>query len=440
MSKALVHDDHVLLEMRHLYYVAKTVGLAPFSFKVNSVTNKQTIDIKFASNIGGFTVSAMIFITLLTGFIFCTVEPEFSFRSDPGDALCNAISVPINLISSLLLVTMISTVSRYKVEELVDKLSVIDEDLCRLQGGCSYHKKKNKVELYMPILALTTSFMLYDTFIWSANFDIMFCIIKRFSHIITLVAVMHFCKLVQIIRSRLSGIHEVLSLILSEKLSQTNTSYVLDPENRKVINKVCNFTSSIMQVTSVDVLNTPMSFINVTADLKALPVTEMQTILNLRVIYNHTYECAKIINFLFGIPILIDMSRTITGLTAGLYSVVRLFNEPIEAVTRLHFSDYVISRTMWITLLLGTMVSLTVICEMAASKAKGIGHKVQTLLLQNPLRSDVLEQLKLFSQQISNDRIEFTAAGFFIINLSLLCTFMASVTTYIIVLIQFTSH
>ncbi|KDR13681.1 hypothetical protein L798_12327 [Zootermopsis nevadensis] len=437
MSGTLVHDSHILHEMRPLYYVAKALGIAPFSFKMNKVTNKEVVDIRFISNIGGFTVSAVIFITLLTGFISCAVEPEFSFRSDPGDALCNTISVPINLISSLLLVIMTSTIHRYKAEELVDKLNVIDEGLCQIRGECTYLRDKNKVQLYIPILALTTSFMCYDAFVWSKHLNITFCIIKRFSHLITLVAIMHFCKLVQTIRSRLFGIHEILSLIISGKLSQTSSSYIFSHESRKAINKACTFGSNIMQMTSVDVLSNPMSLKNVTADLKTLPVTDMQTILNLRIIYNHIYECAKIINFLFGITVLIDMSRTFTGLTAGVYSVVIFFNEPIEDVTSLNFSEFVISRTIWIIILLGTIVSLTAICEMAASSAKGVGHKVQTLLLENPLRNDVLEQLKLFSQQISNDKIQFTASGLFTINLSLFCTFMASVTTYIIVLYQF---
>jgi hypothetical protein len=440
MSRTLVHDGHVLLELKPLHYVAKTLGLAPFSFKLNSVTNKETIDIKFTSNIGGFIISAVIFFTLLNGFIFSTVQREFSFTIDPGDTLCNAISVPTNIISSLILVIMTSTVNRYKLEELVEKLTVIDEELCHLRGGCAYLKNKIKVQLYIPILALTISFMCYDTFVWSKSFNTMFCIIKRFSHIITLVAVMQFCKMVQIIVGRLSGIHEALSLILPEKLSQVNTPYVHEAEERHVSKKVYSLTSTIMHVASADVLGNSMSLQNMSSDLKAISLTEMQTILSLRRIYNHLYECVKIINFLFGIPILIDMSRTITGVTACLYSVVRLINEPTEAVTRLYFSEFIISRTMWITLLLGTIVSVTVLCEMAASRANSIRHKVQTLLLQNPLRRDVLEQLKMFSQQMSKDRIEFTAAGFFIINLSLLCTFVASVTTYIIVLIQFKSH
>jgi hypothetical protein len=251
---------------------------------------------------------------------------------------------------------------------------------------------------------------------------------------------MHFCKMVQIIRSRLSSIHEVLTLTSSEELSQTNTAYMLDTEDRKVINKRCSFTSGIIQVASIHVLRNPAPYRNVNADLKRLAVTEMQTILNLRIIYNHIYECAKIISFLYGMPLLTNIFCKFTGLTVCLYSAVRLFNEPTEAVTSLHLSDFVVTRTLWITFFLGTMVSLTAICEMASCTAKGIAHKLQTLLLQNPLRGDVLEQLKLFAHQMSNDKIEFSAAGFFIINLSLLCTFMASVTTYIIILFQFKSH
>ncbi|XP_023707689.1 uncharacterized protein LOC111864570 [Cryptotermes secundus] len=56
------------------------------------------------------------------------------------------------------------------------------------------------------------------------------------------------------------------------------------------------------------------------------------------------------------------------------------------------------------------------------------------------LDSEAVEQLLLFSQQISTDGIAFTAAGFFVIDLSLLCTVLTSAVTYVIILIQFKSH
>ncbi|PNF33545.1 hypothetical protein B7P43_G17409 [Cryptotermes secundus] len=231
---------------------------------------------------------------------------------------------------------------------------------------------------------------------------------KRYAHIITLTAIMQYCKMVQMITSRLSDMHEVLSSTVSNRLSQTGVSCVLSPEGP--------------------------------SDLKETPFTETHTILSLRRIYNHIYECTRILNFIFGLPILLDIFRTVTSLTSGSYSVVRLFSEPVEAVTTLNFADFVISRVTWMLIFLGTMISLTVLCGRAASVTRDISHRVQTFLVQSHLDSEAVEQLLLFSQQISTDGIAFTAAGFFVIDLSLLCTVLTSAVTYVIILIQFKSH
>jgi hypothetical protein len=426
--------------MKPIYFVARILGLAPFSIKVDPDANEDVVNVKFTSNIGGILATSVLFTTMLGGFVYTTIQPEFSLNRDPGEVLCNVISVPINYISTSILVAMTLTVNRYKIEELVHKLVLIDEHLVHLRGRSAYGKKKRHIEFYLPILALTVLFMCYDIFLWSQSVSLMFSIIKRFSHLITIVANMQFCKNVLMIRSRLSGVQEILSLTLSEKLSHTSTLPVLAPGERKDINKVNYLTSNIMQVASAEVLNDPLAFNRTTADAKSLPFPDIYTILNLRRIYNHIYECTKVLNCIFGLNILLDMCRILTSLTSALYSVVRLFNEPIEAVTNLHFSDFVLSRVIWIIIFLGTTTSLTVVCGMTAARSKDIAHKIQTLLLEDCQKSDAVEQLKLFSQQISKDRIVFTAAGFFVIDLSVLCAFLTSVTTYIIVLIQFKSR
>ena len=93
-------------DMKPLYYVAKMLGIAPFTFKINAATNEEIFDIKFTSNICGFTASATIFIVLLIGFVFATFLPQFSLREDPRDVLTYAVSVPLNFIGSLVLVIM----------------------------------------------------------------------------------------------------------------------------------------------------------------------------------------------------------------------------------------------------------------------------------------------------------------------------------------------
>ena len=439
MGKTPVRVCKCIQEMRLIYLVAKVLGLAPFLIKIDPDTNEDVFKVKLTSSIGGIAASLVSFTTMLIGFVYSIIEPEFRKNGDPGEILCNFVSIPITYISTLLLVTMTLTVNRGKIEEIVHKLVLIDENLARLRGRSVYGRKKN-VEVYLPILALTVLFLCYDSFLWVQSGCIMFCLTKRFSHLIALVAKIQFCKTVMMIRSRLSGVEEVLSLTLPAKSSHPKNLPALAPGERMDTNKVYYMTSNIMQVASAEVPNDPLAFKMIRADAKTLPFADTYTILNLRRTYNHIYECTKIINSIFGLDVLLDTCRTLTSLTSGLYSVVRLFNEPIEAVTNLEFSDFLLSRIIWITTFLGTATSLVVICGKTTSKGKDIAHKIQTLLLEDCHKSEVVEQLKLFSQQISNDRVVFTAAGFFVMDLSVLCALLTSVTTYIIVLIQFQSR
>lgn len=434
MSETHVHIGNFIHEIRPVYYMAKIMGLAPFSLKINPVTKEEIVDIKFTSNVGAFTASGLTFTVLLAAFVYCALRTEFSLLKDPSDTLCKAISGPVNFIGAFILVIMAVTVNRHKAEELLGKLSIIDGNLCRLRGGCTCHKNKKYVQMYLPIMVLAVSFACYDSYVWSKSADIMFCTMKRYAHIITLTAIMQYCKMVQMITSRLSDIHEVLSTALSSRLSEADMSCVLNPDGPSGSKKVCNVASRIMQVASVDILNSP-----VTANLKVTSFTETHTILSLRRIYNHIYECTRILNFIFGLPILLDIFYTVTSLISGSYSVVRLFNEPAEAVTSLNFSDFITSRVTWLLIFLGKIISLTVMCGRAASITKDISHRVQTFLVQSHLESEAVDQLVLFSQQLSTDGIVFTAAGFFVIDLSLLCTVLTSAVTYVIILIQFKS-
>jgi hypothetical protein len=62
---------------------------------------------------------------------------------------------------------------------------------------------------------------------------------------------------------------------------------------------------------------------------------------------------------------------------------------------------------------------------------------IQKLLLLQHVRCDIVEQLKLFSEQVTKNEIKFCAFSLFKVDMSLLCTILASVTSYIIILVQF---
>jgi hypothetical protein len=83
------------------------------------------------------------------------------------------------------------------------------------------------------------------------------------------------------------------------------------------------------------------------------------------------------------------------------------------------------------------LIVLTVSCHLASEEANRSQLLVHKLLVRSDLSSDVTVQLQLFSSQVSNLRVKFTASGFFVINASLLCGIAGVICTYLIILYQF---
>jgi hypothetical protein len=432
MGKMPTHIRGFIQDMKPLYYVAKMLGLAPFTLKIDGATNEEIIDVKFSSNICGFAASAIVVIVLLTGFVFETFLPEFSFRRDPHQVVTYVVSVPLNFVGSLVLVIMNSTVNRYKIEKMVKILSSVDERLILLRSGHFGQRGRKKVQVFMPVLLLAFLLLFCDVCLAVEKLDPVFCIIERSCQMITLVAIMQYCKMALMIRGRLTAMHEILSITFCKRLSHTSCDLV-GSAAFSVTSKVSSQTCKTLHTSRINVGGDLEEFNGIETKLNMAPFIEVELLLKHRRIYYHLYECVKIINFMYGLPILIHIFRTGTGLISSMYNVGPLFNGHPDV-------GYILTYIIWTTVLLCPIISLTVICDMTASKSKDIGHKLQALLLTDNVSIELEKQLKLFCQQLSNDKIAFTAAGLFDVNLSFLCTLVTSITTYTLVIIQFKLH
>jgi lipid-A-disaccharide synthase-like uncharacterized protein len=429
MGKMPTHIRGFIQDMKPLYYVAKMLGLAPFTLKIDAATNEEIIDIKLTSNIRGFTASAITIIVLLIGFVFATFLPQFSLRQDPVVVLTYVVSVPVNFICSLVLVIMNSTVNRYKIEKLVKKLTSVDKRLTILPTGYSSKRSGRNIQLFMPILVLAVIILSLDVYLAVDKFNLVFCIIERSCEIITLVALMQYCKMALTIRARLSVTYEILSRTFCKRLSRMNCDN-FGTGALNVTSNVCSQTCTTLHKSRFILRDDFEAFNGNQRNIKMPPVTEVELLLKLRRIYYHLCECVKYINFMYGLPILIHIFHTAIGMIVVPYNI-GIFFEVHPGIS------YIIPVIIWTIILLGSTVTLTVICDLAASKTKDIEHKFQALLLIDNISSDVEKQLQLFCQQMSKDRIAFTAAGLFDVNLSFLCTFLTSIMTYMVVLIQF---
>jgi gustatory receptor len=81
---------------------------------------------------------------------------------------------------------------------------------------------------------------------------------------------------------------------------------------------------------------------------------------------------------------------------------------------------------------------VVVASDRAEREHKKAVHKIQKLILYVGVNADVQEQLDLFSMQLANNRIEFTACGVFSVNFQLVRSLVYTVVTYVILLVQIT--
>jgi gustatory receptor len=166
---------------------------------------------------------------------------------------------------------------------------------------------------------------------------------------------------------------------------------------------------------------------------------EVDKIITFRQIYSNIYDATQLVNSVYGFLLLLLFVRAAGGLITNIYHLVSitLSGEDVLDIENWSSATHIGSLVVWILIFLSTIIVMTVTCQMAVLESKKLDDVIQKLLLQQSLRYDMLQQLKLFSDQITKNQIEFSALRFFKVDMSLLFTILTSVTSYIIVLVQF---
>jgi hypothetical protein len=151
----------------------------------------------------------------------------------------------------------------------------------------------------------------------------------------------------------------------------------------------------------------------------------------------HLYDVAQLLNSAYGFQMLLCFGFLFTELILDYNMAIDLLVKTLSVR-----AGIATDIQEWSSLCTGVLFSViltfvTVSCELASEEANRTGHLVHTVLLKPDLSRDLILQLQLFSSQVSNLRVKFTACGFFTINRSLLCGIGGVLCTYLIILHQF---
>ena len=144
----------------------------------------------------------------------------------------------------------------------------------------------------------------------------------------------------------------------------------------------------------------------------------------LRQIYCELYDITCLITDTYGIPILATVSSMLTGVVLGLYKGLKYFDE--SAGNNLTYS---------ITCIV-LFLKVTLFCHTATNEARSSSIFVQKMLLEGTCRNECIVELKMFSLQLQAMKNEYTACGFFPLNLRLFTSIVSVIATYIVILVQ----
>jgi hypothetical protein len=79
---------------------------------------------------------------------------------------------------------------------------------------------------------------------------------------------------------------------------------------------------------------------------------------------------------------------------------------------------------------------VTFFCHTATNEARSSRILVQKLLLERNCRNECVKVLKIFSLQLQAMTNEYTACGFFSLNLSLFTSVVSVIASYIVIMVQ----
>jgi hypothetical protein len=430
MYKLSLNND-ILKDMKRLFRVSRIFGLSPVSIVKSSINAEETVETKLSRNVGGILCSVIVFCAMATGLILSVVDCISNDISDAGVLVNLIVSQPMLYLSAGVSVATHCIVNRNKIAELLQQLSSINKAIIEKQRR--YFTDVRQREACSGVKVLMTVFISQIIFLWidiilrasNYNMDIRIVTVWVATWVNVLIMI-QFCKFVGCIKYTLRELTRTMSVN-----TYGNTVSCAVKRGFKSRQQFGQSSESCTAV-HIDMIKEIAPF---NKDLRHSTPEEALSVNRItffRHVYNDVYDAHSLVNSIYGIPILLGFIINVTFSIINVYCVLK------DPPTTSSFKPRKIMFQLFAFISCITIVLYeTVSCHLVTVQSSKLRDKIQKLLLINSLHSDSVSQLKLFSDQISKNCINFQASCLFTIDMSLFCAYVANTITYTIVLVQF---
>ena len=419
---------------KSVHILSQLVGLAPYKFLTNPCNKGETIDISWKTNFTSFMWSLVMLSTQAVGFVYVLSSNFIQNSNSLPELVAKTLQFPLINATGLAALALSISINRKKMLMIIEKLSITGK--CIFQEDHTVYKKHNRVFTIVLIISALYHITLHSIntyFHPSSHINYYYSISICFCDFVWAVNDLGYVNAVEILAQNLMAMNNQLDAIF---VTQSRSSPSSDRHTRPEV--FCSFrlagelhTQDVRAPINFDRKNCfPTSISDVTSRISA-------RVLELRICYNNLYHICHFINSMYGLTVLMGFTAYTACTICDVYSTCSILVTPFREHEPISTSMITITMLWTIASVLKTFC-IVFASERAESEHKKAVHKIQKLILYVGENGDVREQLELFSIQLANNRIEFTACGVFSVNFKLVRSLVYTVVTYVIVLVQIT--
>jgi len=359
-----------------------------------------------------FTVIWLIIYT--AGFSLHILE-TYSFEDVSRTSfIAHVLYIISSYTSSIMIVVWVSVIKRKRFLEIIENISEVDNKIRYTLQEETYMNRNVFFNVISEIILLSVVLcilIIYNIYVYIFKSE------EYYNIILLLIGVIatYICNTL--------FLFQYLNLVLMSKqmyshLNKGLTKWISGTVSRPtILNERCSLSNMAVKHCIVTTLRVS-SVGNIERKLKQTDIN------SLRQIYSELYDITCLINDTYGFPILATVCWILTILLSGLYEIL------------VYFNAWGITDIAYVTTCSALVFKVAFFCHKATNEARSLNILVQKLLLEGNCRNECVKELKLFSLELQIMTIEYTACGFFSLNLKFFTTVVSLIVSYIIIMIQ----
>ena len=378
--------------------------------------------------------SLVMLSTQAVGFVYVLSSNFIQKPNSLPELVAKTLQFPLINATGLSALALSLSINRKKMLTIIEKLSMADKYI--FQKDHTVYKRHNRIFMIVLIISALYHTTLHSINIYfhpSSHINHYYSVSIYFCGLVWAVNDLGYINAVEILAQNLMALNKQLDTIF---ITLSHRSRSNDRHTRRE-GFCCPRSAHELHTQDVPVstyFDRNNDFLTSISDVNSRISVR---ILDLRICYNKLYHICHLINSMYGVTMLLGFTAYTICTISNIYNICGMLLTPNRKYEPISTSR-ITTEILWTFASVLKTFCIIFASDRAENKHKKNVHKIQKLILYVGVDANLREQLELFSNQVANNRIEFTACGVFSINFKLVRSLVYTVVTYVSVLVQVT--